>query len=137
MKKYVRTFLHRGLMFGGFGPIIAGIVFLILGFSLDNLEISGAHMFLAIISTYILAFIQAGASVFNQIEEWSTGKSLICHMLTIYVAYITCYTVNSWIPFDWLIICIFTGIFVLIYLTIWLTVYFVTKNISKKLNANL
>ena len=31
MNKYVRSFLHRGLMFGGFGPIIIGIVYLVLG----------------------------------------------------------------------------------------------------------
>ena len=26
MNKYVKTYLHRGLLFGGLGPIVAGIV---------------------------------------------------------------------------------------------------------------
>ena len=30
MNCYVKEFLKRGLMFGGFGPIVAGIVYLIL-----------------------------------------------------------------------------------------------------------
>ena len=31
MNKYLKEFLHRGLIFGGFGPLVAGIVFLIIG----------------------------------------------------------------------------------------------------------
>ena len=32
MNKYLKEFFHRGLIFGGFGPIILGIVFAILKF---------------------------------------------------------------------------------------------------------
>lgn len=137
MNKYVKSFLHRGLLFGGFGPIVAGIVFLILEHSLDGLAISGGQMCLAIVSTYILAFVQAGVSVFNQIESWSLPKSLLCHFSLLYVAYVVCYLVNTWIPFKIEVILIFTGIFVLIYFAIWLSVYFSVKAASKKLNQNL
>ena len=36
MNKYVKSYFQRGLVFGGFGPIIAGIVFLILNFAIDD-----------------------------------------------------------------------------------------------------
>lgn len=45
MNKYVKEFLHRGLMFGGFGPIIAGIVYLILSYTLNNFSLSGSTVF--------------------------------------------------------------------------------------------
>jgi len=135
--KYVKEYLHRGLMFGGFGPIIAGIVFFVLSFALNNFSLTGAQMFLAIISTYLLAFIQAGSSVFNQIESWSIGKSLLFHFASIYLAYSLCYVANSWIPFEPMVLLIFTAIFTAVYLAIWFTVYFIARATRKKLNSKL
>lgn len=134
MNKNVKEFLHRGLLFGGVGPIIGGIVFLSIEFSGVPLNLSGYQNFIAIISLYLLAFVQAGASVFNQIESWPIAKSTGLHFLSIYLAYVSCYLLNSWIPFDWTVIAIFTGIFILAYLIIWITVYFIVKKTSKKLN---
>ena len=137
MKKYTATFFKRGLMFAGFGPIIAGIVFLVLDFTVKGFSLSGGEVLIAIISTYLLAFIQAGASIFNQIETWPLSKSLLCHMGSIYLAYVLCYLVNSWIPFDAVVILIFTVIFVIAYLIIWLSVYFAVKATGNKLNQSL
>lgn len=137
MNRYVKDFLHRGLMFGGFGPIVAGIVFLILSFSLEDFSLGGAELFLAIVSTYVLAFLQAGASVFNQIEKWPIAKSLLCHFGTLYLAYSLCYLVNAWIPFDWRVLLIFTLIFAVTYLVIWLTVWGIIRSTSKRFNERL
>ena len=137
MNKYVKSFLHRGLIFGGFGPIVVGIVFAIIDATIDGFHLDGWQILLAVASTYLLAFIQAGASVFNQIEHWSLSKSLICHLSTLYVAYVSCYLVNTWIPFKTEIVLIFTAIFVIFYLAVWLTVYLITKAVSKKLNKAL
>jgi len=137
MNKYLKEFFHRGLMFGGFGPIIAAIVFLILGLTLEDFSLGGSEVFLSIVSTYLLAFVQAGATVFNQIEHWSLAKSLLFHFLTIYLAYSLCYIVNSWIPFEPMVILIFTVIFIVAYFIIWFTVYFSTKAIEKRLNKKL
>lgn len=137
MNKYMKDFLHRGLMFGGFGPVVAGIVFFILSETLDNFSLGGAEILISIVSTYLLAFVQAGASVFNQIEKWPIAKSLLCHFTTLYFAYSLCYIANSWIPFDWKVIGIFTAIFVIIYFIIWFSVYFIVKSTSKKLNTEL
>ena len=118
MKKYLIEFLKRGMLFAGFGPIIAGLVFLMLGYTVEGFSLSGNQVFLAIVSTYTLAFVQAGASIFNQIEEWPLPKSLLCHLGVIYIAYVLCYLVNSWIPFEPLVILIFTAIFILTYFVI-------------------
>ena len=137
MKEYIKVFLLRGMIVGGFGPIIAAIIYLILSLTVDNFSLSGNEAFLGIISTYLLAFIQAGASIFNQIEKWSIGKSLLVHLSVIYVAYVGCYLLNSWIPFEWIAILIFSAIFIAVYLSVWLTVFLLVKNASKKLNENL
>ena len=137
MNSYLKKFLLRGLAFGGFGPIILGVIYAILDATLPNFSLNGAQTCLAIISIYLLAFIQAGASVFNQIEHWPLAKSLFWHFGTLYVAYVTCYTMNTWIPFKWDFILVFTAIFVILYICVWLTVYIITRLTSRKLNKKL
>ena len=124
-------------MFGGFGPIVASIVFAILGATLENFHIDGWQILLSVVSTYLLAFVHAGASVFNQIEHWSIAKSLACHFATLYVAYTLTYTLNTWIPFEPMALLIFTGIFVAVYAVIWLIVFFSVKSAEKRLNRKL
>lgn len=133
----VRDFFLRGLLFGGFGPIIAGIVYLILHFTLQDLTLTGLQVFTVIISTYLLAFVHAGASVFNQIESWPLAKSTLCHFGVLYVAYVLCYVINSWIPFEPLVLGIFTAIFAVGYAVIWLAVYVSIRVTVKRLNRSL
>lgn len=133
----VRDFFFRGLLFGGFGPIIAGIVYLILHLTLQDLTLTGLQVFTAIVSTYLLAFVHAGASVFNQIESWPLAKSTLCHFGVLYVAYILCYVINSWIPFEPLVLGIFTAIFAVGYAVIWLAVYVSIRVTVKRLNRSL
>lgn len=135
--KYIKEFFLRGLMFGGFGPIVLGIVYFILSKNLAEFSLSGNEVCLGIISVYILAFLQAGATVFNQIEHWSVPKSLLCHFATLYLAYTICYLINTWIPFKAEILLIFTAIFVIVYFAIWITVYLSVKKSAEKFNKNL
>ena len=137
MNKYVKKFLHRGFMFGGFGPIVAGIVYLFIDLSGTALMLDGFDLFMGILSTYLLAFIQAGASVFNQIESWPLSRSLLFHLGSIYLAYVGAYLVNSWIPFEPLVLLIFTAAFLVTYFAIWLTVYFITRAVSKRMNERI
>lgn len=133
----VRDFFFRGLMFGGFGPVIAGIVYLILHLTLEDLTLTGLQVFTVIVSTYLLAFVHAGASVFNQIESWPLAKSTLCHFGLLYIAYILCYVINSWIPFEPLVLGIFTAIFAVGYAVIWLAVYVSIRMTVKRLNRSL
>ena len=137
MNIYFKKFLHRGLMFGGFGPIILGIIYAVISETTEDFTLSGMQILAGIVSTYLLAFIQAGVTILNQIEHWPVMKGLLCHFSLLYAAYCICYILNSWIPFDIKVIGIFTVIFVAIYITIWVIVYFATKGTSRKLNAKL
>lgn len=133
MNKYAKEFLHRGLMFGGFGPVVAGIVLACI----PAVRLSGGEVLVAILSTYALAFIHAGASVFNQIEHWSMAKSLLCHFGCLYLAYSLCYLVNSWIPFEPMVLVIFTAVFAAIYFVVWGIVYACIRSAEKKMNRHL
>ena len=137
MNKYVKEFLHRGLMFSGFGPIIFGIIVFIVSKTTDNLVLNAGEVLVGIVSTYLLAFVHAGASVFNQIEHWGIGKSLLCHLSTLYVAYSLCYLINTWIPFEPKVLLIFTLIFMAVYFVVWGIVYFSINTTSKNFNAKL
>lgn len=137
MNKYVKSFLHRGLIFGGFGPIAVGIVFAFLDISMSDFHLTGAEILLATVSSYLLAFVQAGASVFNQIDEWPITKSLFCHFSTLFVAYTLCYFGNAWIPFEPIVILIFSLIFIVTYLVIWLAVYLIVRSTSERFNKRL
>ena len=60
-----------------------------------------------------------------------------CHFSVLYFAYVACYLINSWIPFNINVLLIFTAVFIAIYLTIWITVLISLKLISKRLNAKI
>lgn len=137
MKKYVFEFLKRGALFGGLGPIIAGFVYMIIGFAGTELKLEGYQIFVAILTSYFLAFVQAGASVFEQIEEFSCFKSLLIHMLVVYFAYLFTYLVNSWIEFRWEVILIFSAIVIVGFLLVWLLTYFLTRRLKNQLNQKL
>ena len=134
---YVKSFLHRGLIFGGFGPIVTGIIYLALSLVLDDISVSGKDMFVIILSTYLLAFVHAGASIFNQIEHWGIARSMLCHFSVLYVAYTVCYLINAWIPFDAIFFMTYTCVFIIVYLVIWLSVFLAIRATGKKLNARL
>lgn len=130
MKRYLKEFMMRGLMFGGFGPIILSIILFIIWKSVPDTQFRGDEILLGTVSIYILAFVHAGASVFNQIEEWGLNKSIGVHFATLYVAYSVCYLLNSWIPFDIKVFGIFTAIFVAVYAIVWTIVYLCLKRTS-------
>ena len=133
----VKDFFLRGLLFGGFGPVVLGIVYLILQHTLEDLTLTGDEVFLSIISIYLLAFIHAGSGVFHQIESWSPAKSCLCQLGLLYTAYVLCYVLNDWLPFEPLAIAIFTAIFVAGYGVICLVVYLSVNAAAKRLNRSL
>ena len=137
MNKYIREFLHRGLIFGGFGPIVFGIVILCITYFDGVTEHSALPVFMGIVTTYILAFVQAGATVFNQIEHWSVPKSVFYHFGLLYVVYSLAYVANSWIPFKAEVLGVFTVIFVVVFFLVWGIVYLAVRSTGKKFNEKL
>ena len=124
-------------MFGGFGPVVVGIIYLILSKTVEGFSLGGGAVFTSIISTYLLAFVHAGASVFNQIEHWSPSKSIAVHMSMLCAAYVLCYLANSWIRFDWRYVLIFIAIFTAGYIVIYVTVVICIHCAGKRLNKDL
>lgn len=137
MNIYVKEFIKRGLMFSGLGPVTAALVIFIISHFEENLHLEASQVLIMTVSTYILAFVQAGATVFNQIEHWSVPKSLACHFSSLYAVYVLSYLVNTWIPFNINVILVFTAIFVVTFFVIWTTVFLAVRHLSKKLNKNL
>ena len=137
MNNYIKAFFHRGLIFAGFGPVITGIIIWAVSLGTNVEPLNASQMLIAIVSTYLLAFVHAGASVFNQIEHWPIMKSLLCHLGTLYTAYTACYLFNSWLPFDWKVLLIFTAIFLAVYLAIWVIVLISLKATSRKFNSKI
>lgn len=137
MNEYVKKYLHRGLIFGGIGSIVIGVVYAILGACINGFSLGGTEALMGIVSGYVIAFVQAGSSVFNQIEGWPLAKSLGIHFASLYAVYCGAYLVNTWIPFEPLVILIFTAIFAAVYFAVWLTVYICVKITSKRLSAKL
>ena len=137
MSQHVRNYLQRGIAFGGFGPIVTGLVLAIMQWSGVDVQLSGSDVLVAVVSTYVLAFVQAGSSVFNQVENWPLAKSMGIHFLSVYVVYVACYLLNRWLPFAWEMIVAFTLVFVAVYLAIWLTVYLIVRKTSQKLNQSI
>ena len=137
MNRYAKEFLKRGMMFGGFGPITLAIIYFIIQKLQPETTFDGTEILLGVISVYILAFVHAGASVFNQIEQWGINKSIAWHFGVLYVAYALCYLINTWIPFDIKVFGIFTGVFIGVYAIVWITVYLCVKLSVKKTNKKL
>ena len=136
MNKHLKNFILRGLIFGGLGPIVFGIIILIISMT-EKYTFSGASVFIGILSTYILAFIHAGCSVFNEIERWSLVKSICFHFVTIYVAYTLCYLINKWIEFKLKVLLIYTVVFIVSYFIIWIIVYLIIRKQTKRMNERL
>lgn len=137
MNKYVKEFFHRGLIFSGFGPIVLGIVYLILSKCINDFSLTAFDVLLGIISTYLIAFVEAGASIFPQIEKLSKIKALFWQMSMIYLVYTMAYLINGWLPFSYKVLLVYTICFILVFLLIWLLVYLLTKNDVNKLNEEL
>ena len=137
MKSFFKTFVHRGLIFAGFGPLIAGIVYLVLDLSGADYNLTGKEVFMGILTTFIIAFIHAGSSAFNDIEKWGKAKAMLCQLACIYVVYLVGYLINNWIPFNYKVILIFTIGIVVAYLIIWFSIYFAVRKYSNKLNEQL
>jgi len=135
MKRVLKKFALRGLVFMGFGPLIYAIVMLIL--YLCNVETTSTclEIFKAVISTSLLAFLVAGVSVVWQEEKLGIGFAVLIHGTTLYVSYLAMYLINNWIPRSGASIAIFSGIFIGTYLLIWLIIYLVEKKRAKKLTS--
>lgn len=137
MNKYVKQYLHIGLIFSGLGPVTLGVIYLILNASGTEIVLSALDVFKAILTTYVIAFVQAGSSTFARIESWSKFKVMAFQGLSIYLVYLIGYLINDWIPFSLIAIGIYTGVFVIVFVSIWITIYAIATKAAKKMTEKL
>ena len=135
MKKMMKEFILRGLIAAGFGPIVYGIVIFIIETCGVNAMQDGSMILKAILSTYMMAFICAGASVIWQNERLGLGYSALIHGTVIYISYLITYLLNGWLDHDK--IGQFSIIFISGYIIIWLIIFITEKLKAKKLNQQL
>ena len=69
MKKFIKEFCVRGMMFAWGGPVIMAVVWLCLKASGVLSELSVGQAALGIFSTTLMAFVAAGISVVYQMEN--------------------------------------------------------------------
>lgn len=137
MNKHIKNFLLIGLIFGGFGPIVAGIVLFILDLSNVDISLTGVDILMVVITTYLMAFVHAGSNEFHKVERFSLSKSMLFQFISIYVVYIIAYLLNDWLPFNLIGILIFTGLFIISYLIIFTIVHISVKKATVKLNNKI
>ena len=135
MKKMMKEFIFRGLIAAGFGPIVYGIVIFIIETCGVNAMQDGSMILKAILSTYMMAFICAGASVIWQNERLGLGYSALIHGTVIYISYLITYLLNGWLDHNK--IGQFSIIFISGYIIIWLIIFITEKLKAKKLNQQL
>ena len=137
MKNLVKKFCLRGLICGGFGPLVYALVMIILFWCNVDTISHGMMMFKAVFSTYLMAFVIAGASTIWEEERLGLPICILIHGTILYLCYIITYITNGWIQTDWVPLLVFSGVFVLGYLLIWFIIYVVEKNRAKRFNKGL
>lgn len=137
MKKNVMEFIRRGLIACGFGPIVLGIVYLIL-YNCDVIETLDVNQVCTgIFSLSALAFVAGGINVLYQIERLPLILAILIHGVVLYIGYLCTYLLNDWLAFGIKPILIFTVIFIVGYFIIWAIIYTATKRNTAQLNEKL
>ena len=137
MKKIISEFFRRGLVACSFGPIVLGILYLILQrqISLDSLTVN--EVCLGIFSLSALAFIAGGMNVIYQIERIPLMVAILIHGVVLYISYLSTYLLNDWLEWGVTPILVFSGIFIVGYLAIWAIIYSIIKKRTERLNIIL
>lgn len=135
MKKFIKEFCIRGLMFAWGGPFITAIVWLSLSASgkIDALNVN--QVVIGIFSTTFLAFIAAGVTAIHQIDSIPKPFAALIHASILYIDYLGIYLLNGWMELRHL--WIFTLFFLLVFALIWLSIYIPNRIRVEKMNKML
>lgn len=137
MKKIISDFFLRGLIASGIGPIVLGIIYLILQHHVGIETLTINQVRIGIFSLSALAFLAGGMNAIYQIEQIPLMVAISIHGGVLYLSYLVTYLANGWLEWGIIPILVFTGIFVLGYFVIWAIIYFIIKKRTKKINTIL
>ena len=137
MKENIVTFLRRGMIACGFGPLVLAVIYLILQKHGVMQTITVNQACTGIFSLAALAFVAGGSGIVYQIEQLSLMIAALIQGGILYASYLVVYLVNDWLAFSTAPIMVFTVIFVAGYLIIWAVIYLTTKSRTDKVNEKL
>ena len=137
MRKTALEFVRRGLVAGGFGPVILAVLYIILERSGEIVSLTASQVCTGIFSLYALAFIAGGMNVVYQIEHLPLMAAISIHGGVLYIGYLITYLVNGWLELGKAPIMVFTAIFIAGYLAIWAVIYHITRRNTRRLNEML
>ena len=137
MRKTALEFIRRGLVAGGFGPVILALLYIILEHSGEIVSLTASQVCIGIFSLYALAFIAGGMNVIYQIERLPLMAAISIHGGVLYIGYLITYLVNGWLELGKTPIMVFTAIFIAGYLAIWAVIYHITRRNTRRLNEML
>ena len=135
MKKFMKNFCIRGLMFASGGPIITAIIWLCLQAAGKVKTLTVNEVVLAIFSTSVMAFVAAGISVIHQTENVPKAFAALIQAAVLYADYLFFYLLNGWIPVS--NIWIFTIVFVAVFAITWSIIYLSVRIKVNKMNRLL
>ena len=137
MKQFIRDFLLRGLMAGGFGPLVLAVLYLILQ-KTGNLEtLTVSQVCTGIFSLSALAFLAGSLNVVYQVERLPLMAAVTIHGVVLYACYLVTYLVNGWLEDGMMSLLVFTCIFAVGYLLIWAVIYCIIRRNTDSLNEML
>lgn len=137
MRKTALEFVRRGLVAGGFGPVILAVLYIIIERSGEIVSLTASQVCTGIFSLYALAFIAGGMNVVYQIERLPLMAAISIHGGVLYIGYLITYLVNGWLELGKAPIMVFTAIFIAGYLAIWAVIYHITRRNTRRLNEML
>ena len=137
MRKIMLTFLKRGMIACGIGPVILAIVYIILEQTGEIDVLTIKQVCIGIFSLSILAFVAGGLNAIYQIEKIPFMLAVLIHGIVLYIFYLATYLVNNWIQFSVIPIVVFSIIFVLGYIAIWGITYCIIKKSTSDINEKL
>lgn len=135
MRKYVKEFCKRGMMFAWGGPVIVAIVLWCIERAGALGTLTAGEILLAVVSSTVLAFVAAGVSIVYQIDKLPVGIAALIQLAVLYVDYLVVYLINGWLaPSS---VLWFTFIFAGCFAVIWAAIYCIERGKVKHMNQKL
>ena len=137
MKKYVKQFCIRGLMWAWVGPVIMAIVWMALHGAGVITSLTVNQAVLGIFTMTVMAFIAAGISIVYQIETLPKAFAGLIQAAVLYIDYLGFYLINGWIPVNkiWIFTLIFVGCFTVVWFIIYITVKLKVDKMNKTMGS--
>jgi hypothetical protein len=137
MRKFILEFVRRGCIASGIGPVVLGLLYLILRQTGDLSVLTVNEVCVGIFSMTALAFVSGGINAIYQLERLPLMVAILIHGSVLYISYLGTYLLNAWLDLGLLPIAVFSAIFVVGYIVIWAVIYRIIKRNTDRVNAQL